>query len=149
MSTLQATNLQNASSSIINSTLNPDGTTTFGGIVNFASGQTFPTLSDARDKIVEGPVPLGLDFVTALEPVSFHFKETRDSENPHGPKRYGFLAQDILALEGEDPVLVDAGEEDKLRLTDSYFTPVLVNAIKELAAEIDSLKAELAALKAN
>ena len=106
-------------------------------------------VSDARDKIVGGPVPLGLDFVTALEPVSFHFKETRDSENPHGPKRYGFLAQDVLALEGESPVLVDAGDQEKLRLTDSYFTPVLVNAIKELAAEIDSLKAELAALKAN
>jgi hypothetical protein len=105
--------------------------------------------SDARDKIVKGDVPHGLDFVTNLEPKSYHFKETRDSENPHGPERYGFLAQDILAMEGDNPVIINADDPEKLRFNDSYLVPVLVNAIKELSAELKAMKEEIATLKAN
>jgi hypothetical protein len=106
-------------------------------------------VSDSRDKIVEGPVPHGLEFVKQLEPKTFHLKETRDSDKPHGPRRYGFLAQDVLALEGNDSVIINNENPERLSYMDSYLTPVLVNAIKELAAELDSVKAELAALKAN
>ena len=42
MSTLKTVNLQNPASGTVNSTLNSDGTVTFGGVVNFASAQTFP-----------------------------------------------------------------------------------------------------------
>ena len=42
MSTLQVVNLQNPTSGIVNGSLNANGTTTFNGLVNFASGQTFP-----------------------------------------------------------------------------------------------------------
>jgi hypothetical protein len=97
-------------------------------------------VSDARDKIVGGAVPHGLEFVKQLEPVTFHFKKERDVEELHGPKRYGFLAQDILALEGDDPVLVNAEDEERLKLTDAYITPILVNAIKELAADFEEYK---------
>jgi hypothetical protein len=45
MSTLRVINLQNPSSGVINGTLNADGTTTFGGNVNFAASQTFPATS--------------------------------------------------------------------------------------------------------
>jgi hypothetical protein len=44
MSTLKATNLQNAASGSVNITLNANGTSTFGGVVNFDAGQTFPNL---------------------------------------------------------------------------------------------------------
>jgi hypothetical protein len=101
------------------------------------------TVSDARDKIVEGPVPHGLDFVKQLDPVSYHFRVDRDSDELHGPRRYGLLAQDVLALEGEDPVIVNTEEEEKLRMAESYLVPVLINAVKELAAEVEALKAKL------
>ena len=86
------------------------------------------------------PVPHGLDFVNQLNPVSFNFKKDRDTEVPNGNKRYGFLAQDILALEGDDNVIIDNEQPDKLKYQGEALVPVLVNAIKELKAEIDLLK---------
>jgi hypothetical protein len=44
MSTLQVVNLQNPASGVINESLNSDGSVTFNGVVNFASGQTFPSV---------------------------------------------------------------------------------------------------------
>ena len=84
----------------------------------------------------------------SLEPKAFHLKENRDSKEPHGPKRYGFLAQDVLALEGDDPVVINDENPDRLSYMDSYLTPILVNAIKELAAENAELKARIEALEA-
>ena len=101
-------------------------------------------VSDARDKIVQGDVPHGLDFVKHLEPKAFHFKETRDSETPHGPLRYGFLAQDILALEGAQGVIIDNDDSDHLRYNGEALIPVLVNALKELSAKVEELEAKLA-----
>jgi len=99
-------------------------------------------VSDARDKIVAGPVPHGLDFVQQLQPKEFHLKETRDSETPHGPSRYGFLAQDILALEGDHPVIINDEDSNKLRYTSDHLLPVLVNAIQELAAKLETVTTE-------
>lgn len=42
MSTLKATNLQNAASGSVNLTLNANGTSSFGGVVTFDGAQTFP-----------------------------------------------------------------------------------------------------------
>ncbi len=61
--------------------------------------------------------------------------------------RYGFKAQDVLALEGANPVIVDNEDADKLRMVDSHMIPVLVKAIQELSAEVDNLKQQLGALK--
>ena len=75
-------------------------------------------VSDARDKMNFGTVPHGLEFIKQLNPVSFQFKFARDSDTPNGPVRYGFKAQDILALEGEDnAVIIDNDDPDKLRLS--------------------------------
>jgi len=53
---------------------------------------------------------------------------------------YGFKAQDILALEGSDNVIIDDEQPDRLKYKGEHLVPVLVNAIKELKAEIDELK---------
>ena len=103
--------------------------------------------SDARDKTNFGTVPYGLDFVTKLNPVSYQFKMSRDDDTPNGDIRYGFKAQDILALEGDSPVIIDAKTPEKLYYNSDSMVPVLVNAIKDLKAELDALKAEIAALK--
>jgi len=96
--------------------------------------------SDLRDKTNFGTVPHGLDFVNKLEPVSFQFKKSRENDTPSGLKKYGFKAQDILELEGEDNVIIDNEQPELLKMTNSHLVPVLVNAIKELKAEIDELK---------
>ena len=104
-------------------------------------------VSDLRDKIILGNVPLGLDFVRKLKPIKYQFKESRESNTPHGAVKYGFGAQDILAEEGDNPVIVDTEVAEKLKITDSHMMPVFANAIKEMADMIDQLKAEIAALK--
>jgi hypothetical protein len=98
-------------------------------------------VSDARDKTDFAPVPHGLDFVSKLQPTAYRYKETRDATEGHGPLRYGFKAQDVLALEGDAPVIVDAEDLNKLRFNDQSMIAVLVNAIKELKAEFDAYKA--------
>lgn len=97
--------------------------------------------SDARDKTNFAQIPYGLDFVNNLKPVCYQFKVSRDSDEVSGPRRYGFLAQDILAAEGADPVIVNAEDSENLKYTESYLIPVLVNSIKELSKRIDELEA--------
>jgi trimeric autotransporter adhesin len=96
--------------------------------------------SDLRDKTNFGTVPHGLDFVNQLEPVSFQFKKSREDDTPHGDVRYGFKAQDILALEGDNPVIIDDEQPDHLKYKGEHLVPVLVNAIKELKARIETLE---------
>ena len=98
-------------------------------------------VSDSRDKTDFAPVPHGLDFVTKLQPTAYRYKENREATEGHGPLRYGFKAQDVLALEGDAPVIVDAEDSEKLRFNDQAMIAVLVNAIKELKAELDAYKA--------
>ena len=112
------------------------------GVTNAYIQVAWTAVSDARDKVVMGSVPHGLDFVSKLKPVTYQFKRNadRNEHNGNGQDRYGFLAQDVLALEGDRPVIIDNIDEDKLKLTSDAIIPVLVNAIKELKAEIEKLK---------
>jgi hypothetical protein len=99
--------------------------------------------SDARDKTNITPITHGLDFVKQLNPVSYNFKKSREDDTPHGNKRYGFLAQEILALEGQDNVIIDNEDKEHLKYQGEALVPVLVKAIQELKAEVDSLKQQL------
>jgi hypothetical protein len=56
--------------------------------------------------------------------------------------RYGFKAQEILALEGENPVIIDVNDPDTLRFKEQSMLAVMVNAIKELKVELDNLKSD-------
>jgi hypothetical protein len=106
---------------------------------------SWTTTSDARDKTSFAPVPHGLAFVTSLVPTAYRFRESRENDTPTGQVRYGFKAQDILALEGDNPVIIDNEDPENLKYNQDSMIAVLVNAIKELKAELDVVKAELAA----
>jgi hypothetical protein len=101
-------------------------------------------VSDARDKTSITALPVGLEFVNKLNPVSYQFRENRESEIPNGPVRYGFLAQEVLEIEGENPVLVDTENPDHLKITSDYMNAVLVKAIQELNAKVTALEVKLA-----
>jgi hypothetical protein len=105
-------------------------------------------VSDARDKTDFQAIPHGLSFVQKLNPVSFYFKESRDIDVKTGIKRYGFKAQEILALEGDDAVIIDNENPDKLRYNGEALVPVLVKAMQELSAALDAANARIAALEA-
>jgi len=101
--------------------------------------------SDARDKTNISCVPQGLNFVSSLNPVSYKFKKSRIEDVPQeGVRtRYGFLAQDILALEGDKPVIIDNSDPEHLMYNESSLIPVLVNAIKELTERVKVLESKI------
>jgi trimeric autotransporter adhesin len=97
--------------------------------------------SDCRDKTCFKPIAHGLDFVRALKPTEYQFKQGgRDSAETDGKRRYGFLAQDILPLEGDAPVIISADNPEKLQYTESHLIPILVKAIQELTARVEELE---------
>jgi hypothetical protein len=123
----------------ISSTLTHIGTTS-GTVVG---AQT----SDERIKNILGPVEYGLDTLKQIEPVRYSLKSEPEIE------KLGFIAQQVQPLVPQS--VFDTGEhiegepEDaptKLGMEYVALIPVLVNAIKELSAEVDALKAQLQAL---
>ena len=103
------------------------------------------TVSDARDKCIYGAINRGLGFLKNVNPIEFAFKDrvTGELKDPAGKRRYGFSAQDILALEGDTPVIVSTENPDQLQMTNDYLIPILVNAVKELSAQVEELKSRL------
>jgi hypothetical protein len=99
-------------------------------------------VSDERDKYVLGNLDKGLEFVNSLNPVEFQWKNRETQEITDTQTRYGFLAQDVLGLEGETSVIVNASDEDHLKLREAMIVPVLVNALKELSEKYDALAAQ-------
>jgi hypothetical protein len=108
-------------------------------------------VSDCRDKCIFGAVPHGRGFLQNLETIEYAFKdrETGCITDPEGKRRYGFTAQNVLAAEGDHPVVISTEDPEKLQLTSDYMIPILVNAVNELSTEVELLKARLDALEAN
>jgi hypothetical protein len=97
--------------------------------------------SDSRDKTSFAPVQHGLAFVNSLTPTAYQFRVSREDDTPIGVVRYGFKAQDILALEGANPVIIDNSDPDNLKYNQDSMIAVLVKAIQEFKAEFDAYKA--------
>lgn len=106
-------------------------------------------VSDCRDKHIYCRLDKGRGFLENINPIVFSFKNRETNEIKDIKKRYGFSAQEILQLEGDDPVLVGTDNPDKLGLTSDYLIPILVNAVKELSAEVKSLKSRIEILESN
>jgi hypothetical protein len=96
--------------------------------------------SDLRDKTNIEDVPHGLNFINQITPIKYDFKTSREDDTPHGTKKYGFKAQEILALEGDNPIIIDNHDLENLKITGGHLLPVLVNAVKELTKRIKDLE---------
>jgi hypothetical protein len=106
--------------------------------------------SDVRDKAIDpAGVPYGLEFINQVDPIAYRWCDRDTSEITDERLRYGFSAQNLLALETETPegVIISDDDPDRLQLTDQYLLPVLVNAIKELSAKNDELEARIRSLE--
>jgi len=117
---------------------------------------TIASLSDSRDKTDIIDLPWGLDFIDSLRPVQFTWDRrvlTPDDENwpMNGKKRAGFIAQDLQSAMTDNANevldLVYTSNPERLEVKQGKLVPILTQAIKELKAELDTLKAEVAALK--
>jgi len=105
--------------------------------------------SDVRDKCIYGPVPFGKTFLRQINPITYSFKNRETNEITDDRKRYGFCAQEISALEGGEDIIVNTDDPNKLGMSHEYLIPILVNAVKELADDLDELRAEIQQLKSN
>ena len=114
------------------------GGTTVSRFVQGATVWTFT--SDARKKENVADLALGLDFLGKVQPRTFDWKED-------GKHSAGFIAQELDAVVeefGADYLgLVDKNDPECYTVGSAALIPVLVNAIKELKAEVDELKAKL------
>ena len=114
------------------------------------------SLSDERDKSEIKDLGYGLAFIDALQPREFVWNnraETRsefDDEGNEtevefysankGKKDFGFIAQEVKELDNDTLRLVYDENPERLELSYGKLVPVLVQAIKELKAEIELLK---------
>ena len=123
---------------------------------------TITALSDARDKKNIIDLPVGLDFINKLRPVKFTwaFREKDFDENGdeiinpnNGVDNAGFIAQELDEVEISENVdflhLVLKDNPDKMEASYGRLLPVMVKAIQELSAKVESLTQELTALKAS
>lgn len=125
----------------------------------FATSSSIAT-SDGRYKENVLPITSGLDIIDSLNPVSFNWKE-HPVHNFVPGKTVGFIAQEVQeALSEYDwadniiktnmtgAVLDEEGNEiipaeEFLGIAESNIIPLLVAAVKELRAEVNTLKAQL------
>tara|TARA_R110000787_G_scaffold59265_3_gene134357 strand:+ start:564 stop:2420 length:1857 start_codon:yes stop_codon:yes gene_type:complete len=112
-------------------------------ITNAYINVAWTVTSDVRDKTNIENVDLGLEFLSSFTPIKFRYTNSREENDPHGPQHYGYSAQDVLAAEGANPVIIDTEQPEKLKLKETQLIPVLHNAILELKEENAALRARL------
>ncbi len=109
--------------------------------------QTISSLSDRRDKTDINTLDLGLSFINALNPVKFKW-ETRDGNGKDGTYEAGFIAQDFQQVQKDNDAdylgLVMDENPDRLEASYGKLVPMLVQAVKELSAKVETLEAKLA-----
>ena len=134
--------------------------TNVGSITSGASSTSFNTSSDYRLKENQIAIPNAIDKLNKLKPYEFNFKDDPDY------KYLGFFAHEVQEI---IPNGVACGEKDEVYTEDSpseaddykkgdmkiqsldygKLTPLLTAALQEAIVEIESLKAEVAALKSS
>ena len=112
-----------------------------GSIVATGGSTNYNTSSDYRLKEDWQPMANALDRVQALKPINFAWKTD-------GNRVDGFLAhevQDIVpeAVTGDKDAVDEDGNDIYQGIDQSKLVPLLVGAIKELRAEVNSLKAQI------
>lgn len=130
------------------------------------------SLSDQRDKTEITNLSYGLDFINLLQPREFVWNNRSETKKQQaidengepmvnedyepileevqifsankGKKDFGFIAQEVQVYDDDTLRLVYDENPDKLEMSYGKLVPILVKAVQELSAEIESLKAQLA-----
>ena len=92
-------------------------------------------ISDIRLKKSVAPLRLGLAAVLDLEPIEYEFDHKLRELLPPG-RHYGFSAQDVRKVVPQAVTEAD----DVLMVNMSQLIPVLVNAVQQLTARVESLE---------
>lgn len=109
-------------------------------------GGVWSSTSDERLKDIDGDYIQGLDSIVRLNPVSFHYKKDNPRKEPSDKRFVGLVAQDVQKV---FPEAVIDGQDGYLSLDTTPINFAVINAIKELKADNDKLRAELKAANDN
>lgn len=106
-------------------------------------GGSWLAVSDARVKNVLSDFTYGLDELGKLQPIVFTYKENNPKGFPSDEKHVGFVAQEVEKVLPEAVKTVDG-----LKVLDQdVIIWTMLNSIKELKAENDSLKTRIESLE--
>ena len=106
------------------------------------------SLSDARDKTDIKDLSYGIDFIKSLTPREFTWNNRFEkdvngndfySENK-GKKDFGFVAQEVQALDDDTLRLIYNSNPEKLEMSYGKLVPILVQAVKELTSRLEALE---------
>jgi hypothetical protein len=114
------------------------------------------SLSDARDKTDIKDLSYGVDFIKSLTPREFTWNNrpevriVRDEEGNEtekkiesknkGKKDFGFVAQEVQALDNDTLRLIYNSNPEKLEMSYGKLVPILVQAVKELTSRLEALE---------
>jgi hypothetical protein len=101
---------------------------------------TLSSSSDIRLKSNIKPLSYGLAEVLSLNPISYNFTGNQKTSLGLNAAEVQGLIPEVISNIGEDP---DNGDNPLLGISYSELIPVLVNAIKELSAEVELLKSKI------
>ncbi len=107
-------------------------------------GGSWSNSSDERLKDITGRYNVGLDQIANLNPVSFYYKEGNPRGLPTDKEYIGFIAQEVQNV---FPEAVSEGSDGYLDFNIHPVNVAVINGMKELKAENNTLKAENAMLK--
>jgi hypothetical protein len=95
-------------------------------------------VSDARDKQNIRDLPLGLDFISSLQPRLFEWN-LRNNDLGKGKKSSGFIAQEVLSVLEANGIdytgIVVTDDPNQYTVAQANLIPILVNAVKELSRD--------------
>ena len=114
------------------------------------------SLSDARDKTDIKDLSYGVDFIKSLTPREFTWNNrpevrvVRDENGNEtekeiqsknkGKKDFGFVAQEVQALDNDTLRLIYNSNPEKLEMSYGKLVPILVQAVKELTSRLEALE---------
>lgn len=116
------------------------------GDVRKPGGGSFNATSDIQVKENVVDYTKGLDELKALRPVNYNYNDvTKLGRATNYKKLTGLVAQEAEKTAFNS--IVDTGSDGYKFIDSSELTYALINAVKELAAQVETLKAEIATLK--
>ena len=123
--------------------------TTGGGTVAYRiynNGTTFSVSDERQKKNIESTRDGYLDDIQQLRVVKYNWVDQSDEE----PKELGLIAQEVASVFPGLVQLADpADPESTLGIKQSVFSFMLIKALQEAAAKIETLEAKVAALEAS
>ncbi len=141
---LEKMRIVNATGNVGIGTTAPTQRLSVNGNADKVGGGSWATFSDIRLKNQLGSFDRGLDEISALSPMFFSYKEGNALGYDSDAAFVGFSAQEVKKV---IPEAVTLNENGYLELNQDPILWTMLNAIKELKAENDALKARVEALE--